>query len=190
MKKYTAEELKTILAEHRLWVNGEGGQRANLYGANLVRANLVRANLYGANLDGANLYGANLYGANLYGANLVRANLVRANLDGANLDGANLDGANLYGANLYGARGDTVNLKSIFLDTYPITYSAEVLQIGCQRHEISKWWDFTDAQIRNMDGSKALEWWAKYKAFIKMAIDLSPAVPTGYVKPETTEKAA
>ena len=91
----TADELKIVLENHKLWINGDPkGTRANLGAANLRDANLCDANLYGANLGNANLYGADLYGANLYGANLY----------GANLGGANLRGANLCGANLYGAK--------------------------------------------------------------------------------------
>ena len=46
-----AEQLQQILAEHRDWVVGEGGKRADLQGANLQGADLRRANLRDANLD-------------------------------------------------------------------------------------------------------------------------------------------
>jgi hypothetical protein len=77
----TNEEIAAVLADHKLWVEGNGGKRANLDGANLVGANLVGANLVGANLRGANLRDANLGGANLGGANLVVANLVGAKIN-------------------------------------------------------------------------------------------------------------
>ena len=116
-KPMTAEELKTILDKHQLWIDdNDTGTRANLYGANLDGANLDGANLYGANLYGANLTRANLTRANLDGANLDGANLTRANLDGANLYGANLDGANLDGANLDGANLTRANLDGANLD--------------------------------------------------------------------------
>jgi len=75
MKKITETELKSILDQHKLWLYGRGGKRANLYFANLEGANLEGANLRGANLGGANLTRANLAGANLGGANLVGAYL-------------------------------------------------------------------------------------------------------------------
>jgi uncharacterized protein YjbI with pentapeptide repeats len=71
MKKITATELKSILDQHKLWVDGKGGSRANLKDAILYDANLERANLGGAILHGAILTGANLEGANLEGANLT-----------------------------------------------------------------------------------------------------------------------
>ena len=89
--------------EHLLWLNGEGGSRADLRNADLSNADLSNANLFGANLRGANLFGANLRGANLRNADLSNANLSNANLFGANLRGANLRGADLFGANLRNA---------------------------------------------------------------------------------------
>ena len=106
-------DLKKILDEHLLWLNGEGGSRAdlrdadlrcaNLSNADLRCANLRNADLRCANLSDADLRGADLFGANLRGANLSDANLRNADLFGANLRGANLSDADLFGANLRGA---------------------------------------------------------------------------------------
>ena len=153
--------------------------RANLSGAYLSGANLSGANLYGANLSGANLSGANLYGADLSGANLSRANL-----SGANLSRANLYGADLCGADLSGANGVNDYLKCIQIDQYPITYTSDALQIGCERHAISDWADFDDHRIAKMDGKDALKFWRKYKDWIFQTIEMCPAKPTGYVKQE------
>ena len=120
-------------------------------------------------------------------ANLSDANLSDANLSDANLWGANLWGANLRGANLWGANGNLLQMKSMFLETYQITYTADVLQIGCERHPISDWWDFSDEAIISMDGQEALEFWNKWKDQIKTIIELSRAEPT---KVEQEEKAA
>ena len=68
-----ASELKEILDQHRLWIDGKGGSRADLTGANLIGANLNRADLWGANLSGADLSGADLNCANLTGAILSGA---------------------------------------------------------------------------------------------------------------------
>ena len=56
----TKEEIAAVLADHKAWLEGNGGKRAYLVGANL----------YGARLDGARLDGANLVGANLVGAKI------------------------------------------------------------------------------------------------------------------------
>ena len=105
-------DLKKILDEHLLWLNGEGGSRADLRNADLSNADLFGANLRGANLFGANLRDADLRNADLSNANLSNANLFGANLRGANLRGANLFGANLRGANLRGADLFGANLRN------------------------------------------------------------------------------
>ena len=104
-------DLKKILDEHLLWLNGEGGSRANLSNADLRGANLSNADLFGANLRCANLSNADLFGANLRGANLSNANLRNANLRDADLRCANLRNANLFGANLFGANLSNADLR-------------------------------------------------------------------------------
>ena len=74
-------DLKKILDEHLLWLNGEGGSRADLCDVDLRNADLRCANLRGANLRGANLFGADLCNANLRGANLFGADLSCASMD-------------------------------------------------------------------------------------------------------------
>ncbi|CUK21984.1 Serine/threonine-protein kinase B [Achromobacter xylosoxidans] len=152
--------------------------------AYLGDANLRGADLRGANLGDANLRGADLRGANLGGANLRGADLRGANLRGANLGGADLRDANLGGANLgelrgiWGASGNLREIKAIQCDTWPVTYTATHMQIGCQFHELERWWSFTDEQIARMDSS-ALEWWQKWKPVLHTIITMSPAVPGG-----------
>src|SRR5581483_4083221 len=109
----TADQIKTILADHGKWYRGEaGGKRAYLRSAYLRSADLGGANLGGADLSGAYLGGADLRSAYLGGANLRSANLRSANLGGADLSGAYLSGANLGGANLGGAYLGGADLRS------------------------------------------------------------------------------
>jgi uncharacterized protein YjbI with pentapeptide repeats len=75
MKTITETELKSILDQHKLWLAGKGGSRANLSHTNLRDANLSHTNLRDANLTGANLEDADLEGTNLRGADLKGANL-------------------------------------------------------------------------------------------------------------------
>ena len=89
----TRNELDRVLELHGLWLDDEGGERANLSGADL----------HGADLTGANLRYAHLASVNLRGADVSDANLTDAYLSGANLSGANLSGANLRRANLLAA---------------------------------------------------------------------------------------
>lgn len=103
--------LDEILAAHRRWAEGEGGQRADLRLADLCGADLERADLRWANLRGADLREAILRWTDLREADLCWADLHWANLDGANLDGASLERASLEGANLEGADLDGARLN-------------------------------------------------------------------------------
>ena len=96
-------DLKKILDEHLLWLNGEGGSRANLFGANLRGANLFGANLRDANLRCADLRNANLRCADLRNADLRNADLCRADLRNADLCNADLCDADLRRADLRNA---------------------------------------------------------------------------------------
>jgi uncharacterized protein YjbI with pentapeptide repeats len=121
--------------------------------------------------------------ANLRGANLRYANLRYANLHGANLSGANLSYADLYGANLsyadlYGAIGNMREIKSAQFDQWAVTWSADVLAIGCQQHAIEKWRNADPRWIAAMD-QHASDWWSRYGALVLQLIDASPA--TGVV---------
>lgn len=106
---------------------------------------------------------------------------VRANLSYADLSGANLSGADLSDADLWSCVGNKKEIKSIFcLEPYSITYAANILQIGCQRHSIDSWRSFSDNEIKEMDGEKALTFWVEWKDFIFNIIEKYPATKTGH----------
>ena len=123
-------DLKKILDEHLLWLNGEGGSRANLRGADLFGANLSNADLFGANLRGANLFGANLRNADLRDADLRGANLSNADLRGANLSNADLFGANLRGANLSNADLCGASIDQMMWNIYTVFYPLQCPESG------------------------------------------------------------
>ena len=161
----------------------------NLRGADLRGADLCGATLRGADLDGADLLYADLLYADLRDANLCGANLCGADLHGANLRGANLRGANLRDANLNGVCGLNDWIKNIQIEDWPISYTSEIMQIGCQRHPLDAWRNFSDAEIRVMDGRKALAFWAKWKSWIFQTIEMAPAQPTKAATPVDPEAA-
>ena len=118
-------------------------------------------------MERVNLSGANLRGANLRGAYLGGADLSGADLSGANLRGANLEGADLKGANLNGT-----GIIYIALPRWNVTIFESNIYIGCQKHTIEEWANFTDEEISAMD-SNALTWWKKYKDIIFSIIEKS-----------------
>jgi hypothetical protein len=188
MKTYTQDQLQEIIAKHQLWLCGEEcGERADLRYANLSSADLSFANLSSANLSSANLSSANLSSANLSSANLRYANLRYANLRYANLRYANLRYANLSSADDILCVGNMTNIKSVQADIWPVAYTCDEMQIGCQRHTLAEWWSFGDDEISRMDG-RALDWWKVWKPILQAMIAASPAEPTGYVEKEGNEE--
>ena len=123
-------DLKKILDEHLLWLNGEGGSRADLRGANLRDADLSCANLSDADLRGADLSFANLSNANLRDADLRGANLSCANLSFANLRDADLRGANLSCANLSFANLSCASMDQMIWDIHTVFYPLQCPDSG------------------------------------------------------------
>ena len=151
---------------------------ADLTWADLSRANLSHTNLSGADLSHTNLSHTNLTHTNLTGANMTRANMTRADLSradltwadltGADLSRANLTGAKLTGADLCGSTGNNIEIKTIQTGIYivNIVEKFEYIQIGCERNTIERWFNFTNREILEMDGKKALKWWKKWKPIL------------------------
>jgi hypothetical protein len=148
---------------------------ADLGYAELGYADLGYANLRGADLGDANLRYADLRDADLGYADLRYADLRDADLRGANLRGADLRYADLRDADLRGAdllcMGDMEFIFTMQFDRWPIGFTRDTLQIGCQRHSIDDWKNFDDEKIRKMD-TTAFDWWCKWKDHIFKTIEL------------------
>ena len=172
-------DINSILEKHTAWLNEDSdGEHAYLKHAYLKGANLKGANLKGADLRDADLKRADLKSANLRSANLWGADLWGADLRDANLKSANLTIADLMGADLMDCNGNMTHIKSVFCGQYPVTYTVDVMQIGCQRHNIAEWWEFDNKQILEMDGKTALKWWRTWKPILQQIIETAPAEAT------------
>ena len=159
------QELDIIIEKHKLWLRGYDGNRAILKGANLT----------GLDLQGAYLTGAYLAGANLTDVNLRDVNLRKAYLTHALLTGAILEGAILDGVDLRGCEGNDKEIRNINGLLYPITYTKDILQIGCEKHTPQEWYGFTDDIIDEMDVN-ALYFWQEHKEQIFKHMQEFPAV--------------
>ena len=54
---------------------------------------------------------------------------------------------------------------------YNITITPLHIKIGCQYHAHEAWWNFTDEQIKKMDGESALNFWKIWKEPLKQICD-------------------
>lgn len=144
-------EIQEILKQHQLWLDDNGGKRADLRGVDLYGADLHNANLRGAylhssrlggadlsfaNLNYATLCNADLHNVNLWGASLSEANLHSADLSCTNLNWANLcytdlSYANLYGANLLNANLHGAELNGAILDNVKCNYHTNFFALQC-----------------------------------------------------------
>ena len=155
------DENSGMAMRHALEKATEAG--ANLAGVNLTGANLTGVNLASADLTDVRLADANLTRTNLAGVNLTGANLTSANLADANLADANLTGVNLADASLTGA-------KNTPLIVYGLRWQVQItgfgqMKIGCQKHSVSAWQEFSHAEISDMS-TGALEFWNKHKTML------------------------
>ena len=158
-------------------LSGSNLSGINLSGSDLRGINLRGSNLSGSNLSGINLSGSDLRGINLSdsycrGSNLSDINLSGINLSGCDFSGCDLSDSNLSGSNLRFAVGNMSIVFSMQLENWRISFTDEILAIGCQQHTIKEWREFNDDIIKSMDSS-ALVWWKKWKDFVFTAIDLS-----------------
>lgn len=115
------ETIDKKIEDHRKWIFGEGGERAQFLDANLRgkdfrnrflnRARFWRSKLNYANFNGACLSCADFGGADLRNASFTGASLLTVNFTGADLRGANFRGADLSQADFTGARLDHADLR-------------------------------------------------------------------------------
>ena len=146
-------------------------------------ADLSNADLSNADLSNADLSNTNLWNTSLRSADLSNCNLSNASLRSADLSNASLWNTSLRSADLWNTNGLNKYVKCIQVETYAIAYTSEVMQIGCERHNISEWAGFDDKRILEMDGKAALKFWRKYKDWIFQTIGMCPAKPTGVIEP-------
>ena len=174
-------DIEKILIQHKAWLNGDGGCRADLRNANLEDVDLRNADLRGADLRNANLRDANLLDADLEDAGLRNASLPGANLRGANLRGANLRGANLRYANLLGAnfRGAFGFVFLPVQDMRGYSFVHAVLDVqwriraGCRYFTIPEakaHWGSVDYQdkVRGKMYVSAVEWLEDYIKYLEL----------------------
>ena len=175
------EVLNEILEFHKMWLNSEkGGKRANLKyadlrGSDLRRANLKYVDLIGSALRGSDLRGADLRGSDLRGADLRRAYLRNTDLRDVDLRDADLRDVDLRDVDLRDVDlrdvdlrdciGNNKEIKSLQIGTYLISYTKNILNIGCKSHTLDEWKVFTDDEISKMD-EYALEWWKLNKDIV------------------------
>lgn len=65
-----------------------------------------------------------------------------------------------------GRSNDPVPLIYLSGMRWSVTISNTRMSIGCQEHDLVRWWSFSDRQISAMDGD-ALEFWHQHKTMLQ-----------------------
>jgi len=186
------EHVSKVLEEHKKWVQNDGGERAELRGQDLHMADLGKADLQGADLRGAALQDADLCKADLRQAILRRAilrwailrwaDLRWADLRGADLRWADLRGADLRRSDLRGADLHDADLRradlsgandaplSLQLGPWLVYIKGGYMSIGCERHKVDDWREFSNKRIAAMDAC-ALEFWQQHRNWLLAACE-------------------
>jgi len=99
----------------------------------------------------------------------------------ADLRGACLTGANLTDVELCDCVGNRKEIKSLQIEYFSITYTSEIIQIGCEQHSFEEWKSFDDGEIDSID-DQALKFWRKWKDWIFKTVEMSPAISTGHTE--------
>lgn len=76
---------------------------------------------------------------------------------------ANLRNADLWNANLWGEKISSCPICLAYGLDYSVWITDRKIKIGCQIHSTKAWENFTDEQIKKMDGDKALNFWKFWK---------------------------
>lgn len=107
----TPEQLEAVLEDHKLWLAGKGGRKADLRNAILSGLVLRNLNLRGADLRGINLSGSTIVDsdlsgsaisyAKLRGSTIIDSDLRWVDLSGSDLSESDLSGSDLSEATLY-----------------------------------------------------------------------------------------
>ena len=139
---------------------------ASLHGTYSVRADFTQSDLTGSNLSGSNLARAIFHNAKMKCCNLSNTNFTCAKLSNTDISKAIL----------WNCRGDGSKIKTLLIsNAYPISYTKDRLQIGCENHKIEDWWSFDHERIDAMDEADATNFWKDNKSILQMIISNSPA---------------
>ena len=136
-------------------------QIKNRYNGNVIKEvkKLRGSDLSYSNLSYSALVGSDLRGSNLRGSNLSYSDLRGSNLRGSDLRGSDLSYSDLRSSDLRGVIGNGMEIKSLQIGTYMVSYHKDILNIGCQSYTLDKWINFTDEEIDVMDRGISLDWW-------------------------------
>lgn len=191
MRELTKKQVLEMAANHKLWLNKEGGERAvfincalndmDLSGNEIdfSRADFSKSYLNWIIFSGtmqqtdftnARLFNVSLKNCSLQQATFDQARCQQVDFHGSYLRDTNFRTTKLQVCNFTGTNTTLCNLKIYQNGHWPAVIGPEYTTIGCHFHKNEEWKQFNDHQIRSL-AYGALPYWNANKAIISMIMD-------------------
>ena len=163
MRRFTQEELKPILDNHKLWLDGEGEQRANLSYSDLSCLDLSNTDLSYSDLSYSNLSNTDLSNTDLSNSDLRCSDLSNTDLSYSDLSGLDLSGST---GNIY------VGQRSDGYQFFYTEFDGEWLVVaGCQKMTLAAYREHIktyDCKFKRAETKLILDFIEKrYKLYLK-----------------------
>lgn len=191
MRELTKEQVLEMAANHKLWLEGNGGERAvfancalndmdlsgyhhDFYKANFANSYLNNIVFPGTmqqtDFTNAHLFNVSLKHCSLQQATFDQARCQQVDFHGSYLRDTNFRTTKLQVCNFTGTNTTLCNLKIYQNGHWPAVIGPEYTTIGCHFHKNEEWKQFNDHQIRSL-AYGALPYWNANKAIIFMIMD-------------------
>ena len=134
-------------------------------------------NLAGGFLDGCKFVDCTFRNCELDGVSFVNSYLtnskfISSSLKGANFTNARLLDTSIIDSKINGLIGNTIELKSMQIETYQVAYCDNMLAIGCEQKTVKEWKNITREELIKLDGFYAVGWWKRWEDMIFICFDI------------------
>lgn len=191
MRELTIGQVKQMVANHGLWLEGNGGERAvfahcalndmdlSCYHLDFYKADFSNSYLNNivfpgqmqqTNFTNARLVNVSLKNCSLKEATFEQAKCQQINFQGSFLLNTNFRTTKLQVCNFTGTNTTICNLKIYHNGHWPAVIGPEYTTIGCHFHKNEEWKKFNDRRIRSF-AYGALPYWNANKTIIFMIMD-------------------
>ncbi|HDZ5093983.1 TPA: pentapeptide repeat-containing protein [Campylobacter jejuni] len=164
---------KTIIIEDDRKSEKELVEHCILEGISLNNANLENLDLSGLNFDNVFINGTSFKNANLNDISSKNASFIDCNFSGVSFHFCNFlrtefENCIFDNVSLRDCIGDMKNIFSVVIDTYVMTFTKTIMNLGCNSKSIDDW---RKTNPDNIDDEEQKWLWSYYKDTIFEIID-------------------
>jgi len=166
-EKISKFDVRCIVVEHKKWLAGDGGSRADLSGRDLQGMSFYGKNLREANFCGADCCGVDFRRSNLSSAILDSSNCTYADFRACDLTGADFHKTTITEANFDGAIDG--RMARLDFGGLSICVRSNKTSIGCRVEDNDNWLKWEPKDVDD-SGNGAFRFWATHGDIIKAVI--------------------